>query len=343
MRPRTVLVVGVTAATALAGPAVVSATAVTTALPVSGVHVSAVAEAAPASVSAASHARALARAHASALDPMAATVARRATGCSTAVGKDFPIDTRIHGGPSVHHPGGGFEEWSVDLTNTTDRTCDEIHPVIVFAGGDPGLTPQRMTLEFYDDRASLWRAAQLESTTEDEVVGVLGIRGEAGTGEEAGAGTAGEEAGTEGAAGDQSRDGDQSRGDQGRDGDQGGAGTRDAAVRRGEQGGGFSVKGRSTVTVKVRLALAADTPPNQVTVNAAVVQRHGDDGDWVGESDEYRFAVLKNYGTGVPVTHDALATTGPGPLLRLGTALGTILLGSGALVLVSRRLRSRRR
>ncbi|MFF4655056.1 hypothetical protein [Streptomyces sp. NPDC001381] len=54
---------------------------------------------------------------------------------------------------------------------------------------------------------------------------------------------------------------------------------------------GFTVGPHKTLTVKLRLALTSDTAPNDITANAAVVQRHGDDGDWVGQSNDYRFAV----------------------------------------------------
>ncbi len=205
--------------------------------------------------------------------------------CGKLAAKNFPIDTRMHGGPPVHHPGGGFEQWSVDLANTTAEPCRDIHPVIVFAGRDRGLEPNRIILEFYDDDASRWRPAALETTAEDEIVGVL-----------------------------------------------------DDGVFRG-----FAVPARATVTVRVRFALTADTPPNQVTVNAAIVQRRGDDGDWVGESGDYRFAVLDDDGSGVTVTRDELATTGTGSRARLGIALGTIVLGAGIVALASKRLRAHRR
>ncbi|MGW2711785.1 hypothetical protein ACWC4J_22765 [Streptomyces sp. NPDC001356] len=55
--------------------------------------------------------------------------------------------------------------------------------------------------------------------------------------------------------------------------------------------GGFTVPPGRTVSVRVRLALTSDTPRDQVTVNAAVVQRRGQDGDWVGQSNAYRFGV----------------------------------------------------
>lgn len=54
---------------------------------------------------------------------------------------------------------------------------------------------------------------------------------------------------------------------------------------------GFTVGPRKTVTVKVRLAVTSDAVPNEVTANAAVVQRHDGDGDWVGQSNDYRFSI----------------------------------------------------
>ncbi|MFI1889147.1 hypothetical protein [Streptomyces jumonjinensis] len=200
--------------------------------------------------------------------------------CGAASTGRFPIGTRLHGGPTVHHPGGGFGQWSVELVNTTDRPCRNIHPVLVFTARDRGLTPARLMLEFYDSAASRWWPAELETTSEGEVVAILDADG----------------------------------------------------------AGGLTVPGRAAVAVPVRLALTADTPPNQVTVNAAIVQRRGDDGDWVGESGDYRFAVLDDNGYGATVTRDELATTGNSSLLRLGAALGTVLLFGGVLALAARRL-----
>ncbi|MER6541660.1 hypothetical protein [Streptomyces sp. NPDC001250] len=60
---------------------------------------------------------------------------------------------------------------------------------------------------------------------------------------------------------------------------------------------GFAVPPGGTVSVKVRLALPDDAVTERVTVNAAVVQRRGDDGDWVGESNPYRFGIGED-GTG---------------------------------------------
>ncbi|MFE7954959.1 hypothetical protein [Streptomyces sp. NPDC057413] len=54
---------------------------------------------------------------------------------------------------------------------------------------------------------------------------------------------------------------------------------------------GFSVGPRRTLTVTVRLAFTKDAVANEVTAEAAVVRRHDDDGDWVGQSNDYRFTV----------------------------------------------------
>ncbi|MFJ3229524.1 hypothetical protein [Streptomyces sp. NPDC086787] len=61
---------------------------------------------------------------------------------------------------------------------------------------------------------------------------------------------------------------------------------------------GFSVAPGKTVTVKVRLSLTSDAVANEVTANAAVVQRHNDDGDWIGQSNDYRFGIAGEGGDG---------------------------------------------
>ncbi|MEU9342962.1 hypothetical protein AB0D74_17320 [Streptomyces sp. NPDC048278] len=54
---------------------------------------------------------------------------------------------------------------------------------------------------------------------------------------------------------------------------------------------GLTVAPGATVSVKVRLAVTSDAVRNGVTANAAVVQRQGTDGEWVGESNAYRFGI----------------------------------------------------
>ncbi|MCC9703962.1 cell wall protein [Streptomyces sp. MNU76] len=160
------------------------------------------------------------------------------TGC---VGDDsgaFPIRTRIRGGPTTYVAGGGFHTWAVELTNTTSRTCGNIHPVVVLADSARTLKRSQPQLEFYDDADDTTpRPVTFERTDADELVGVLG-------------------------------------------GDGHGGGT------------GFTVLPGRTLAVKVRLSLTSDaTAPNEVVANAAVVERRGDDGTWVGESNDYRFRI----------------------------------------------------
>lgn len=205
--------------------------------------------------------------------------------CGNAADPDFPIRTRIHGGPRTVHPGGGFQNVALDLTNTTRELCHRIHPVVVLTGRGPGLTADKVDVQFRDEDAGRWRPVTLERTSEDEIVGAF-----------------------------------------------------DDGFR------GFVVPAGKTVTVKVRLALAAGTAPNTVTVNAAVVQRTGGDGDWVGASGDYRFDVTEApEGPVLARPPDNLAATGYGTAVRVAVAGSVIAIGTGLVVLVSRRCGARRR
>ncbi|MFF0202221.1 hypothetical protein [Streptomyces sp. NPDC005017] len=161
------------------------------------------------------------------------TALARANSCTAEGGTAFPLATRIHGGPETYAPGGGAGVWYVDLTNTTDRPCTGVHPVVVLADEERALRTAQPRLEFYADGRP--HPVRFETTDEDELVGAFAD---------------------------------------------------DAAGFAG-----FSVGPGRTVTVKVRLTLAEDAVPNEVTATAAVVQRQDDDGEWVGRSNDYRFTV----------------------------------------------------
>lgn len=60
---------------------------------------------------------------------------------------------------------------------------------------------------------------------------------------------------------------------------------------------GFTVRPGQTVRVPVRLAVTGEAEPNYIVANAALVQRRDDDGDWVGESNDYRFRIVAAAGT----------------------------------------------
>ncbi|MGY0486342.1 hypothetical protein [Streptomyces sp. WG-D5] len=102
---------------------------------------------------------------------------------------------------------------------------------------------------------------------------------------------------------------------------------------------GFSVGAGETVTVDVRLAFADGARSGRVVANAALVRRRDDDGDWVGESDDYPFTIEES--PAAPATTDELARTGTQrATLGLGIASGALLLAGAALVVGARRLRA---
>ncbi|MFF8912100.1 hypothetical protein ACF08M_01965 [Streptomyces sp. NPDC015032] len=206
--------------------------------------------------------------------------------CGAPEANDFPISTRIRGGPDTYAPGGGYGTWLLDLTNTTTESCRAIHPVLVLTDEGRKLTAAQIQLEFAEpSRPDVEHRVTWETTDQDEHVGVFG-----------------------------------------------GDGADDFA--------GFTVPAGRTVTVEVRMAFTSDTAPGRITVNAAIVQRHRvasggagkDDGAWVGESDDYPFTVVEG---DVP----ELARTGPALLPYPGITVAGFLIGGGALVIRSRRMR----
>lgn len=156
----------------------------------------------------------------------------------------FPVEARIHGGPASYVPGAAPGTWSLELTNTSDSACRDIHPVVVIVDRGRELRDRQILLEFRDPAAHHWRSVPFTTTDEDEHIGPFGD-------------------GTD----------------------------KDETDKDGTDKAGFDVPAGRTVSVPVRLAFADDTTPDDITANAAVVRRHGDDGDWVGDSGDYRFTV----------------------------------------------------
>ncbi|MER5299745.1 hypothetical protein ABT039_09830 [Streptomyces lasiicapitis] len=235
--------------------------------------------------------------------------------CATAAGDDFPIGTRIDGGPATYEPGGGFRGWSLELTNTTGETCGNVHPVVVLVDRGQALRPRQILLEFDDGQRR--RPVRFERTDRDENVGVLGD----------GTGATGGAHGGEGSDGSGRTDG--THGVQDPDG------AHDPAPFPG-----FTIAPGRTVTVGLRLAFTSDAAPDRVVASAAVVRRRADDGDWVGASNDYAFDIVDAGGPPGPYAGE-LAQTGPGRPLGLGATAAAFLLGGTALVVGSRRLRAR--
>ncbi|MFF2232742.1 peptidase [Streptomyces anulatus] len=215
----------------------------------------------------------------------ASLAADRQPVCGDPAAKDFPIETRIQDAPDRYASGGGYGTWFLDLTNTTDTTCRALHPVLVLADRDRRLTSDQIQLEFSEPgRPGVEHRVTWESTDRDEQIGVFGgerddRREKAESGEEGEAGTStGTGAGTDTGTG------------AGTDTD----GSGDGFL-------GFTVPAGETVSVRVRMAFTSDTDPGPVTAHAAVVQRrHQDkakgggreDGEWVGESEDYAFVIV---------------------------------------------------
>ncbi|MGW7362352.1 hypothetical protein ACWGI8_02750 [Streptomyces sp. NPDC054841] len=226
--------------------------------------------------------------------------------CGDVLAPAFPVATRILAGPAEYRAGSAAGEFSIELTNTTAGACKNIHPVVVLAGRDQALTPDRIRMEYFDQSPGIWRPVTFEWTDQGEAVGALGA----------------------------------------------------------EPGGfaGFALPARGTVTVRVRLAFPAGAVADSVVANAAVVQRRGADGDWVGESNDYRFSLLAaeptgsgdaaerqpgkepgTYGTATPRAHELAATgTAYRYAIGLASAVGALLVGAVALRAGARRLRSGR-
>ncbi|MFD5882335.1 hypothetical protein NRK68_12670 [Streptomyces yangpuensis] len=102
---------------------------------------------------------------------------------------------------------------------------------------------------------------------------------------------------------------------------------------------GFTVAPGGTRTVKVGLAFTPDAPTGEVVADAALVQRKGDDGDWVGEAGGYRFSVQESDDS---VEGGSLAHTGPREWVYGAGSVAALAVGGG-LLLGARRLRTRTR
>ncbi|WP_406241143.1 peptidase [Streptomyces anulatus] len=213
----------------------------------------------------------------------ASLAADRQPVCGDPAAKDFPIETRIQDAPDRYASGGGYGTWFLDLTNTTDTTCRALHPVLVLADRDRRLTSDQIQLEFSEPgRPGVEHRVTWESTDRDEQIGVFG--GERDDRDDRREKAEGGEGGEEGEVGTST-----------------GAGVGTGADGSGDGFLGFTVPAGETVSVRVRMAFTSDTDPGPVTAHAAVVQRrHQDkakgggreDGEWVGESEDYAFVIV---------------------------------------------------
>ncbi|MEV8454435.1 hypothetical protein AB0467_19085 [Streptomyces sp. NPDC052095] len=98
--------------------------------------------------------------------------------CGDPAAKDFPLTTRIHGGPDTYSSGGGYGTWFLDLTNTTAEPCRAVHPVLVLTDADRRLTSDQIQLQFSEQaRPGTEHRVSWETTDQDEHIGVFGGTG----------------------------------------------------------------------------------------------------------------------------------------------------------------------
>ncbi|GHB28439.1 hypothetical protein [Streptomyces chryseus] len=105
-------------------------------------------------------------------EPLRAAAPHLRPTCGDPASPDFPITTRLRGGPDSYRAGGAAAEWSLELTNTTGRSCRNIHPVVVLMDGRRQLEPGQVELAF-EDSAGRWTDVPIETTDEDEHIGVF--------------------------------------------------------------------------------------------------------------------------------------------------------------------------
>ncbi|MGW2629875.1 hypothetical protein ACWC2K_11165 [Streptomyces chattanoogensis] len=96
--------------------------------------------------------------------------------CGRPDSADFPLASRVYGGPAAYRAGGDWRTWRLELRNTTGAACEDIHPVVVLAAARHGLRPERIRLEYRDPAGGDWRPVAFEATDRDEQIGVFAKR-----------------------------------------------------------------------------------------------------------------------------------------------------------------------
>ncbi|MEU4210482.1 hypothetical protein AB0F13_10895 [Streptomyces sp. NPDC026206] len=93
--------------------------------------------------------------------------------CGDPRSAEFPITSRLSGGPGTYERGGAPRMWRLELRNVTAAECRAVHPVAVLADKGRALEPGHFHLDFYDPGSSRWLPVEFERTEEAENVGVL--------------------------------------------------------------------------------------------------------------------------------------------------------------------------
>jgi len=96
------------------------------------------------------------------------------SGCDDPGARVPPIGIRVHGGPGTYASGGGYGTWFLDLTNTTDRMCRDVRPVLVLVDEERKLTAEQIQVMFCEpDRPDMEHRVRWK-TSGVEHIGVIG-------------------------------------------------------------------------------------------------------------------------------------------------------------------------
>ncbi|NBM16779.1 hypothetical protein [Streptomyces sp. GC420] len=204
---------------------------------------------------------------------VAADETSAATVCGDPDSVRFPLAARIPGdAPDTYTAGGSRRTWTVELHNTTDEACRAIHPVVVLVDQHRAMRPEQIRLEYYAPDVHTWRPVPLETSDQDEYIGVLG-----------------------------------------------------------DGFPGFVVPPSDTVPVRLRMGFGPEAVAGdgawRVRATVAAVQRRRDDGDWVGESDDYAFTVAREERADSDSSPELAATGRPSPAVLAALASAAVLLG----------------
>ncbi|MFF9511827.1 hypothetical protein ACF1BU_16075 [Streptomyces sp. NPDC014724] len=128
----------------------------------------------PAVLTGASAAPAAAASSAAPVSKPKTATADQPAACGDPAASEFPISTRIRGGPDTYASGGGYGTWYLDLTNTTTEPCRAIHPVLVLTDEDRKLTSDQIQLKFSEQtRPEVEHRVSWETSDQDEQIGVF--------------------------------------------------------------------------------------------------------------------------------------------------------------------------
>ncbi|MBY8887941.1 hypothetical protein K7472_24320 [Streptomyces sp. PTM05] len=92
--------------------------------------------------------------------------------CGDPAATGFPIASRLYGGPDAYTAGDDPSSFSLELRNTTDAACRDVHPLVLLVDRYRTLTPGGFRLEYA--RAGTWSAVPFETTDHAENIGIPG-------------------------------------------------------------------------------------------------------------------------------------------------------------------------